>query len=856
VRFGAGRRQLIAEQNPSLVTGIDFVLINPADRRQLSVFFVIDPDDLDQRPVNTGLVPVEFSVTIIGVEDGREVGVADVAWATATAPGGGQRTVLLVLAEEDGGFQNFRLALTDTPADSGASRLDPFAAETTFSFKQGCPTGFDCRRIGECLPEARVDWPVDYLARDFESFRQALMAFSAQRYPDWAERIPADFGGMVAELLAALGDEFSYVQDFFGREGFWDTLTQRRSLHAHARLVDYFPDPGQSATTLLSVGVDPAVPGIVLVPAGAAVWAILDGEEPVPFEVGTGLADMRAGTLYPVRGDWADMPMHVVDPERPCLPAGARELFVAGNSLLQAPFPPGVVAGDIAGYWVGRRVAIETRPTDPAEPQRRFIAIIDEPVQAIVDPLAPGGPITVTRLHFRAEDVQDFEIDKSRGFVTATLVPAIAGRSVVELCRMGAAVPPGFEEAIRIVERNGAFDNLVGERTLLARHSLVRTAPEGLGWTLPPDASPIAPRMRPEVAIDEIDPALGPATVREWPVVDDPLSLDERDRGTSLEPGQWREIAVHERMGVRLAHVDYAADAGWTIRFGDNRFGRAPEEGNVFRITYRTGPGKAANLPPDTVTALAHPAGLAGAGPVLPATIASVRNPLAITDGRDPEPTEIVKRIAPEAYRAILFRAVRDEDYREQAERLPWVQQAGAVSRWTGSWMTTFVTPDPRDAFVVTPEQRAELVERINCVRQVRRDVVVRDPVFLNVDLKIAICLRPGAYFGQVSEAVIRALVGPQRPGWPAPFFDPDNFTFGDPLLRTELEARIAGVPGVLAVPEIRYRLRDFADYAVFDTPRVETGSGRIIRLRNDPDRPGHGTLAVYDRHIPAEAGA
>jgi hypothetical protein len=142
-------------------------------------------------------------------------------------------------------------------------------------------------------------------------------------------------------------------------------------------------------------------------------------------------------------------------------------------------------------------------------------------------------------------------------------------------------------------------------------------------------------------------------------------------------------------------------------------------------------------------------------------------------------------------------------------------------------------------------------------VRQVGRDVVVRDPVFLNVDLQIAICVRPGAYFGQVSGAIVRALAGPAGPGRPAPFFHPDSFTFGDPLLRAELEAAVAGVPGVLAVREIRYRLRDFRPYVPFDTPRIEAGSDRIIRLRNDPDRPGHGTLAIYDDVIPdAEAAA
>ena len=45
--------------------------------------------------------------------------------------------------------------------------------------------------------------PIDYLAKDFLSFRQALLDFSALRYPQWQERSEADFGVMFLEALSA-----------------------------------------------------------------------------------------------------------------------------------------------------------------------------------------------------------------------------------------------------------------------------------------------------------------------------------------------------------------------------------------------------------------------------------------------------------------------------------------------------------------------------------------------------------------------------------------------------------------------------------------------------------------------------
>ena len=104
----------------------------------------------------------------------------------------------------------------------------------SFRFKQGCPSVLDCRRREhECPPEEFVDFPVDYLARDFVSIRNALLDYASQRYPAWIEKIEADAGVMLAEMMAALGDEFSYIQDRYAREAYLETATQRRSLRYH-----------------------------------------------------------------------------------------------------------------------------------------------------------------------------------------------------------------------------------------------------------------------------------------------------------------------------------------------------------------------------------------------------------------------------------------------------------------------------------------------------------------------------------------------------------------------------------------------------------------------------------------------
>ena len=97
--------------------------------------------------------------------------------------------------------------------------------------------------------------PIDYLAKDFASFRQALSEFSVQRYPAWVERSEADLGVMLMEALAATADELSYYQDRVLAEATLETATQRLSAVRHARLVDYQPAPATVATTVLQLEV-------------------------------------------------------------------------------------------------------------------------------------------------------------------------------------------------------------------------------------------------------------------------------------------------------------------------------------------------------------------------------------------------------------------------------------------------------------------------------------------------------------------------------------------------------------------------------------------------------------------------
>ncbi|MCW3475299.1 baseplate J/gp47 family protein [Limobrevibacterium gyesilva] len=858
---GFDRRTALCRQPaPARVTGIDFVqVVDPHDQHVLRVFFLIDPDTLAVPMVATAAMPVDASpalVTIVSISGGETLAAAVVVRATwmSVPTDAGPRTVLEVQVAEPGDFSIYRLTVQD-------ARVDRWFNAVAFSFKQGCPSDLDCAPVTECREEDAPEPRIDYLARDFTSFGNALLDFAAANWPQWRERVPADAGVMLMELLAALGDEFSYIQDRAAREAYLDTATEGRSRRGLARLVDYRPDPGRSATTLLAIAV---TAGGGFAAAGTPVWAVRESTPPLIFELGTSVADRLGGWQFWVQSAWNAIPLHPLDdtPDGRCLPVGATEAYLVGHvpTLGQLPVgDPSVDPANPGAFWIGKWVILRSTPADPSLPARRWLIQItaveqtEDPlflVDANGNPDPNGNPLDITRIAWDPAQALPFELCQDETALLGNIVPAIAGASGSEVFRIGAWTPAEPQAAAllpRAVERQGVYDAQSAGRRLVLRWSPRRTEAAGLAWLDP---------LTPDIVLREVEPAGGgfvPVPGADaWEY--QPSLIDALPDAPvfTLEEGTWREIIRFERIGETIVHEDYASGAGFTLRFGDGAFGRAPPDGTLFEVLYRTGPAPGAsladaNLAADSVTMLVEPG---SQPPNQPLALASaVTNPLAITSGSDPEPPDTTRILAPEAWRARPLRAVRDEDYRAIAAReLDWVQRAGAQARWTGSWLTEFVTADPEGAFALSEAHREELADLVDGIRQAGREAFVVDPDFISIDLDISICVQPGHYPGDVEQRVTEALTGRRRPHRKPAFFDPDNFTFGDPLRRSALEAAVQAVPGVHGVEQILIRARRITDWRPFDEPDFTIGANQIIRLQNDANLPERGSLAVHAR--------
>ncbi|MFD4858440.1 baseplate J/gp47 family protein [Streptomyces atratus] len=128
--------------------------------------------------------------------------------------------------------------------------------------------------------------PVDYTAKDFLGFREAMLSYARSVVPEWTTRNPADFGVAMVEMLAHCLDIISYYQDRLVGEAYLGTATQRSSVLEIARILSYTPYPAQAATGTVTLLSDESQTTAVMVPAGTQLITTYqeDFQGPLVFE--------------------------------------------------------------------------------------------------------------------------------------------------------------------------------------------------------------------------------------------------------------------------------------------------------------------------------------------------------------------------------------------------------------------------------------------------------------------------------------------------------------------------------------------------------------------------------------------
>lgn len=123
---------------------------------------------------------------------------------------------------------------------------------------------------------------IDYTDKDYESLRRALLTFASLRLPEWTDRSPADFGMLMVDLFAYMGDVVLYYQDRLANEAFLGSAQERSSILAHLALIGYRLAPPVAALAELDLTFDPGLPAVVI--ASGTQFRTQGIEPPQTFE--------------------------------------------------------------------------------------------------------------------------------------------------------------------------------------------------------------------------------------------------------------------------------------------------------------------------------------------------------------------------------------------------------------------------------------------------------------------------------------------------------------------------------------------------------------------------------------------
>jgi hypothetical protein len=229
------------------VFGLDYVEVVDQQQLTVHVFF------LGKAPATIG----KANVVLTGGRRIRDVQITSVRVQRQPAT---FDDYLEVRVNKPGDFSNYTISLVNAvdgqPTSQPMDGFDPRYNSVCFSFKASCPTDLDCKQPCTCPPPQRTQPDIDYLSKDYESFRQLILDRMALIMPAWTETHEPDLGIMLVELLAYVGDYLSYYQDAVATEAYLGTARQRISVRRHARLVDYLMHDGCNARAWLTLWTD------------------------------------------------------------------------------------------------------------------------------------------------------------------------------------------------------------------------------------------------------------------------------------------------------------------------------------------------------------------------------------------------------------------------------------------------------------------------------------------------------------------------------------------------------------------------------------------------------------------------
>jgi hypothetical protein len=811
-----------------------------------------------------------------------------------------------VVVDRPGDLSTYRLSLVETdalgvPTGQPMAEFDPFYASIEFTFREGRTSELDCKPMHGAAPVLPVAPDINYLAKDYASFRKLILDRMALTMPQWTETHVPDVGIALVEILAYVGDYLSYFQDAVATEAYLDTARKRVSVRRHLRLLDYRMHDGCNARTWICL--TPQDAHLTIEPDTIFFLSVDDS---VPT---ADVARLCVGNPTSALTDRID----VFEPVLPDAMQVFRShesisFYTWGNAICR--LPPGATRATLRDRWdqadppqrmlylqVGDFLCFEqvlgsaSGLKVDADPTLRHVVRLTrvEPgIDTLFDP-----PVPVVEIEWAWEDALPFPLPLSiMGPAPAcALISDISVASgnvflVDEGFRIVDEVldpvpPPSPDAAMCCADVGAAVfapPAPVRYQPTLKQAGLVSTQPAAAAAAasglLDQDPAPALPWIRvrsipgkPDGSgplfefsdLDRPDPLLalllGPPDAASW-YLRAQLSADTRRQLGSPVPPEPLPAALRAQIIADL----HGLVRKWRpkrdlLESGSTNFDFVAELDDDGFASLRFGNGVMGRAPEaGEAFSASYRIGLDAVGHVGAESIShvisrpdksvsaalTVRNPLAAEGRVAPQSIAEARAIGPGSTSS-LARAVTADDYAALAERNPRVQRAAAVLLWTGNRYEARVAIDPLGSEAVEDDLLRTIRVALERYRSIGHDLVVVPATYVPIDLLIVAQMIAGHSRAHVERALRDALEG---------FFNPDNLTFGQDLEAGRLMAVAQAVPGVqsVQVKKLKRLFEDAGQQAVNGILAI--GPMEVARLDDSAARPENGRLVIELRGV------
>jgi predicted phage baseplate assembly protein len=248
-------------------------------------------------------------------------------------------------------------------------------------------------------------------------------------------------------------------------------------------------------------------------------------------------------------------------------------------------------------------------------------------------------------------------------------------------------------------------------------------------------------------------------------------------------------------------------DEKTTVTFGDGVNGaRLPTGANNILAGYRYGSGaKSPGAGALTVIGKPYP------------NLKSLKNPVAVSGGADPDPPEQIRRFAPRSVMT-FGRAISGDDYQVIAAQAPGVTRTQAVWSFDSDEQRSAVKIFVGDDLAARDSAKVAIA----ATADPHRHVIIAAATPVPITLSLHLMIDPRFLAPDIVAAVTAAMLDDDRG-----VFGKRRLGIGAAVFDSQIDAACIACEGVVAVHEIKFAINQFIDA----TERHAPGEGAFYRL-------------------------